>query len=71
MAAITSNNTNPAVVPYLDTWLGRVGFTNADGKGSTLNINGPTAANGLGAVGLRIDAVIDVCALKFHCTFEV
>ncbi|MFI5377919.1 MAG: beta strand repeat-containing protein, partial [Tepidisphaerales bacterium] len=57
--AITTNNTNPAVTPYLDTWLGRIGFTNTSGTGSTLNINGPTLANGLGAMGLRVDAVID------------
>lgn len=57
--AITSTNTNPSVgVPFIGGFTGIIGFTNASGAGSTLNINSPTAVNGILAVGLRIGSVI-------------
>jgi len=55
--AITSNNTNPSTgVPYIGGNTGNIAFTNA--TSSTLNINSPTAVNGVLAVGLRVDSRI-------------
>lgn len=55
--AVTSNNTNPSAgVPFFGGFLGNVSFSNAGG--STLNINSPTAMNGVIAVGLRVGSRI-------------
>ena len=55
--AITSTNTNPSTgVPFIGGNAGTVGFTNVGG--ATLNIDSPTAVNGVLAVGLRISARI-------------
>lgn len=54
--AITTTNTNPTSYPFIGGNAGVIGFTNP--TGSTLNITSPVTSNGLGAVGLRIDAMI-------------
>jgi autotransporter-associated beta strand protein len=55
--AISGTNTNPNIVPFIGAFAGNVGFTNAGG--STINVNAPTSANGLAALGLRIDAAVN------------
>jgi len=50
--AITSTNTNPSAgTPFIGGFIGNVSFSNP--TGATLNINSPTAVNGVLAVGLR------------------
>lgn len=60
--AINSTNTNPSTagVPFIGGNTGTVGFTAPGGLtgGATLNINSPTAVNGVLAVGLRFGARI-------------
>jgi autotransporter-associated beta strand protein len=60
---ITVNNTNPSGSAFIGAFAGQVGFVRPAGSAATLQINGPVAtgvnnANGLNAVGLRVDAAI-------------